>query len=221
MPSAVQVKIAKRQRARKNWALMLRKVRNPPLSIRQVKAVRKIARKQGELKYYDDNVSSANIYDGSGDLTIFGGVGQGDTILSREGDMIRPQNLRLRLELHCSKALSTTHGVLCRIIVFQLKTGTAPTGLDTTFALRYHLPKMDEADQKYRVFYDRVHSVNQNGQASKFVKINLKGFRPIVYQRGSTTMSSGAIHVLMLADSQTATTTGLRVEGRGRLTYKE
>lgn len=199
-----------------------------PLSRNQVKAVRKIALQSQELKYIDSSAlqGSTNIFSGTANIVsnFFDGIDQGDDNGNREGDSIQVKSFKLRFHAK----MDGTERALLRVLCIQTRGQTAPstlTGTSTAPSPLEFLPKMDSEDEPYRVLYDKVLALNEDGSSGKYFTVDLakkKGFiRKIQYENNATTtVNSGKVYVMLIASTNISTGEGLSCNYHYRINYR-
>jgi hypothetical protein len=136
-----------------------------------------------------------------------GYLAQGDTHAQRDGASIKPLSLRLKGRFHINGSAATT---TVRVIIFQKPqtNATAPSPTDyLNTASPLSLKNWSERF-RFRTLWDKIYTleINTDKQRALFDKtIKLNGH--VTFTHGATTVETGGLYVLFIADEPTNTPT--------------
>ncbi len=161
-------------------------------------AIAKQNRRAKELKYittvFDSQVGTA------GTLTNVSVIGLGDSNNDREGNVINPTSVKLRI---CMDLNPSSTDVLIRVIIFQWITEN-PIGLsDYLETISIESFKSDAKRFESRTIYDNVFRLSNSSTKTLCTTIErkLKGF--ITYPDASTNANKNQTFVALLSDDNT------------------
>lgn len=182
-----------------------RVMKRAPLSRGQVRAVKKIVQKSGELKYKDDlsntNSSFRDASQTSHNLSAFQ-IAQGDGLNNRDGDQIDLKSYKIKVILKTGSASGQV-----RAYLYQWRGNVEPTGL-TNIEPHGFFPRLDVADQPYKILYDRVFKLDpasyDTHQLNISVPMNKLLTRKIKFDAGATGILDGDIKFQLTTDNATA-----------------
>lgn len=190
-----------------------------PLSKAQAKAVRKIANTSGEIKKVETNNDDTDIYSGASSSIDVGltNIIQGDGDSQRIGDKLNIKKLLIRGVLDAKSSQSA----LCRLYIIQALFDTTGSGL-TTIKPDEFFPDSEAVGGRYKVLYDKIMTVNPNGNEKKFFKVSLNGnkFAPVKYDAAATSINYGRVFCSLLTDDN-VTTGNLDMDCNVKLYYTD
>lgn len=116
-----------------------------------------------ETKYYDIEISSPlQPVSNGGTIVAVSDVAQGDTIISRQGNLIYGKNISCRLDIK-GNSINDSNVFRCLLVMDKYNQGTAPTVADvlaTTGDERVMVaPQNIKTLARYRILYDKVVSL--------------------------------------------------------------
>lgn len=183
------------------------------------KYVKYALRKNIESKYHDSELIGASV-DVDGYIANLCLISQGNTVLTRVGNDIRPTRLDFNYVLARADA---TNGMRC--IIFRWKPDTASdtpsigevVSVSGTSTLRWTAFQEWQDRKKMEVLYDKIYCFDDDHDLLLCTgSIKLSG--TISYQ-GSTTSGSNLIYVCFISDSSVATHP--TVAGTARVVYTD
>lgn len=144
--------------------------------------------------------------------TVSQGLTQGTTVASRDGDVIHPEVISLRMVI---KAVPTSVAIqvaaLYRVILFQdmLNVGVAPTSVDVLPAGAFSAYDIEHTQQsRFKILYDKMHPMTGAYASNNIVTIDtsirMKG--SIFYNGGTNVVGAngkGSIWLLTVTDTTT------------------
>lgn len=153
----------------------------------------KKAQNQKELKFHQIQDLS-NTVTSSGEIVALSNVSQGDTNNDREGNVIYPTSIRVKMEINASSGLS-------RVILFQWLNDGNPVVSDILDAPSVLDFKSDGHRYESRILFDRTVASNINGQQMfKFdITKKLKGL--IAYNETTTVPVKNGIYFCLITDN--------------------
>lgn len=162
---------------------------------------------QAELKFHNYSIASQNI-DSAGNLYDLSVIAQGLTDSNRVGDVIRPEEIELRMTVVPGSA--NTRSFL-RVIIFQWKDlYEASLGLPTfndilnsnyqSTVNTVNAPRNMDKKEAVRILVDRTYGVNYYSNDQKVIVKTAKIMRKIHYTAGSQYYGSGKIMMLLVSD---------------------
>lgn len=110
-----------------------------------------------ESKDNHSGLSPENAISSSGSFHgIFYSMGQGSGVWARQGDFVQPTKIDIRYQL--GQPANSDYYNNCRVMLVQLKVPESEATTSDFPAVLQH--PSDEFRRKYRVLYDRVHTLN-------------------------------------------------------------
>ncbi len=148
-----------------------------------------------ELKYvttvFDNLVGTA------GSLTNVSVIGLGNTNNDREGNVINPTSIKLRIDMTLNPASSD---VLIRVIIFQWITENPLNISDYLQTVSIESFKSDVKRFESRTLYDNVFRLSNSGTKTFFTTIKRKMNGYITYPDANTNANRGQTFVALLSD---------------------
>lgn len=142
-----------------------------PFSKRQVKAIKKIAIKTGEVKTIDTNTTDSSLVLTSGMSIDMPTIAQGDTDSTRDGDLINLDSLQYRIRVNSG----TANGLVrCVVVQFgQQQDGDSSPFFEGNLDPTFLYPDLDTIQTEYKVLYDSVKECNPQGRNNIYFKIRI------------------------------------------------
>lgn len=170
----------------------------------------KKAQSQKELKWHQVTTGASNVnVDGS--LVSLSSVAQGDANNMRDGNVIYPTSVKLRLTLDKSSADAVTR---MRIIIFRWISETPEQIIDVLDSVSLTAFKSDSFRYQSQILYDKVHTLSEGQVPEKFVTVSCKLRGLIAFADGAAVPNRNGIWMIFLSDSAVATSATLRYTSR-------
>lgn len=206
-------------RKNKKKMSMRRRYSRRPFSRKQVKAIRKISEKSGELKCVKATTNDTSLTNTSGvQHSVIGTITQGDgQDAQRIGDKITVKDLQVRVSLK-----SGTANGLVRVYLYQVKGDLANFGgaLNDLYPQSFFPDMNDTNGNTYKILFDRVYKLAPDIAEDHFVKLNIKGSRllrkVVEFDNDASTVIDGDIKLGIETDNTTATQMTADVDSRLR-----
>ncbi len=136
----------------------------------------------------------------SGNLIDISDVSLGDTNNDRDGNVINPTSVKLRI---CMEINSSSPETLVRVIIFQWLREN-PTGIaDYLEAISIDSFKSDVKRFESKTLYDRVYKLSDSGNKNIYDIISRKLHGMITYPDASTNANKNQTFVALLSDDNT------------------
>ncbi len=130
-----------------------------------------------ERKIIATNITAVSIVDGNGLITQLTNIAQGDGVAARDGDQIKVVSLYLRynVAINANEASTQVRVLIVRDSQTNGAIYTTAQLLETATVARGILSPLNLNNKmRFRVLYDKVHSLSTTGQQINFGKVYLK-----------------------------------------------
>lgn len=172
-----------------------------PFSRKQVKAIRKIAEKSGELKSKQYNNTDNDLQSTFNMNTGALSIAQGTDDDERIGDSIYLHKVQARFQVNT--LVSST----LRLFAFQCLEEVAPSGVSTLKPNEFW-PNIQVSGARYKVLYDRVINIDPDSKGSMLLKVDIPGkklkIKKIPFDEGAATMKNGQVLIYLTSTNTTA-----------------
>lgn len=195
-----------------------------PLSKRQVKAVKKIAQGQKEIKEVTQDYTDSSVVAANANVvalnTLYDNIAQGTDDDERIGDKIYIKDLSVNMTLNSG----TANGNI-RILAYQMLDDELDTaGLASFFTdINGYWPDFQTTNSKYKILMDKRLVLNAASQPNKSIQFRFPAKRlpvkQIQYDDATTTFNSrGLVRIHVLTDNATASQMTYAASARLRYT---
>lgn len=199
--------------------------REPNLSDRQKRQVRKIIKAQAEPNRKTTSLSSGTDITNTGHILDVSAIAQGDGDEQRVGDRVRPTSLRW----NCFWTITTSDKTYCRMMVVRWHPDNAQDALDNVNLIleggSYLAEPVssDVARKKFDLLHDQTFllaAATSNGSIpnAKILRKQIPLKQAITFNEGATT-GKGKIYIIFLSNS--ASSNDCECAGEFRLRYKD
>lgn len=187
-----------------------------PFNKGQVKAIRKIALRSGEIKELVGSLSDGSIVTASANpVAISYTMAQGDGEGERIGDEITIKDISVNMVINSG----TANGSI-RVIFYQKLSDTTDLTSNMTDINDYY-PSLKNSTGAYKILYDRNFQLDPDGVSNKFVRVKFNKqlkVHKINYDAGASTFNNtGTVLGLILTNNATASQ--ITMTGKSRIRY--
>lgn len=191
------------------------KYQNKPTVRKVAKKVNKLAskvNKVNELKYFDVNTSSTSV-DWSGTVTTYNVPAQGDTGLTRDGDIIDCMSFDLNMMLEPNSGNAATF----RVLLIWDKFNTLGTSVGNVLANTGNVfsvisPYNKEYRKNYVVLHDQSYVMDSINKSTYILKKHFKLNKQTIYNAGTTTIRQGALKLAIISNKIAGATAPLYIQ---------
>lgn len=172
-----------------------RRYNNTDATARKALYLARKAQNQKELKYHSV-LNLSNTVTSSGEIVALSGLTQGDTNNERDGNVIYPTSVALRLNMISVSTVRTK----CRVIIFKWLEGTTPSVSDILDTVDVVSFKSDGHRFESKILYDRTIVLDNILLQEKFIQKRIKLDGLIAYNETSSVPSKNGIYMLLMSD---------------------
>lgn len=192
-----------------------RKLAAGPKALKMVKKLKRFV--SPELKFFDTDASTLILTTPT--IIDFNLIPQGDSVINRTGNLIRPQSLNLRFIM--AKAAAATN-TFVRVLIFRALNNQAvtPSPGDILQALTIDSPHEWVMKKRSNILYDRTFYLGPGDRQGHHVHkiVSLKSKTINYFGSGTGTPETNGIYMMLLSNELT---NGPTMDWYGRMSFTD